>query len=249
VLPIEKEEGGYRIRFEKNFSFHPDQLQTMTAQVVRQTGISRGFILEVEACAPQEVVYSFEMGDVHHPDILPCKGRDYPRACYSLLISLRGKPVTVVANDQSPVLNTDEVAATNNTTYILMLGGCGTLGLLLVLWWRRRVRRIDPNLVQMGSYRFHILSGKLIHKTESVELTVKEADLLKILLESVNSTVERDVILHRVWGDEGNYIGRTLDVYISKLRKKLEHDPAIKLVNVRGVGYKLLLLDQDSAED
>ena len=53
--------------------------------------------------------------------------------------------------------------------------------------------------------------------------------------------MERDVILNMVWGDEGDYIGRTVDVFISKLRKKLEFDSKVKIVNVRGVGYKLVM--------
>jgi DNA-binding response OmpR family regulator len=72
-----------------------------------------------------------------------------------------------------------------------------------------------------------------------MELTSKEADLLLVLHESANKTVEREMILKRVWGDEGDYVGRTLDVFISKLRKRLEFDPSIKIINTRGVGYKL----------
>jgi DNA-binding response OmpR family regulator len=59
-------------------------------------------------------------------------------------------------------------------------------------------------------------------------------------LKTSHSTVERDYLLRTVWGDEGNYIGRTLDVFISKLRKKLEDDASVKIINVRGVGYKLI---------
>jgi DNA-binding response OmpR family regulator len=72
-------------------------------------------------------------------------------------------------------------------------------------------------------------------------LTSKEADLLILLHNSVNTGIEREVILNEVWGDEGDYVGRTLDVFISKLRKKLEGDSSVKIVNIRGVGYKLVL--------
>ncbi len=58
---------------------------------------------------------------------------------------------------------------------------------------------------------------------------------------SANNALEREVILQQVWGDEGDYVGRTLDVFISKLRKKLEADTSVKIVNIRGVGYKLLV--------
>ena len=53
--------------------------------------------------------------------------------------------------------------------------------------------------------------------------------------------LEREVILKTVWGDDGDYIGRTLDVFISKLRKKLEANTNLKIVNIRGVGYKLVI--------
>jgi DNA-binding response OmpR family regulator len=62
-----------------------------------------------------------------------------------------------------------------------------------------------------------------------------------LLHSSANSTLERECILRAVWGDEGDYVGRTLDVFISKLRKKLDADSSLKIVNVRGVGYKLIL--------
>ena len=64
--------------------------------------------------------------------------------------------------------------------------------------------------------------------------------MLKLLNESANTTVPKEVLLNKVWGDEGDYIGRTLDVFISKLRKKLEADPELKIINARGVGYKLI---------
>ena len=83
----------------------------------------------------------------------------------------------------------------------------------------------------------------LTREDESTELTSKEADLLVVLHSSVNNTIEREVILNSVWGDEGDYVGRTLDVFVSKLRKKLSADPNIKITNIRGVGYRLILND------
>ena len=53
--------------------------------------------------------------------------------------------------------------------------------------------------------------------------------------------MEREKILATVWGDEGDYVGRTLDVFVSKLRKKLEADANVRIVNIRGVGYRLVL--------
>lgn len=64
--------------------------------------------------------------------------------------------------------------------------------------------------------------------------------MLLLLHANVNQTIERVEILNIVWGDEGDYIGRTLDVFISKRRKKLEGDTNLQIVNIRGVGYKLV---------
>ena len=81
----------------------------------------------------------------------------------------------------------------------------------------------------------------LVFENKKIELTSKESDLLLLLHSSANATIKRENILKIVWGDEGDYVGRTLDVFISKLRKKLQRDPSIKISNIRGVGYRLIL--------
>ena len=96
-------------------------------------------------------------------------------------------------------------------------------------------------MIALGDYRFDKRNTELLFDQERIVLTSKESDLLILLYNAVNTTIERDVILNRVWGDEGDYAGRTLDVFISKLRKKLEADPKLKIVNIRGVGYKLVM--------
>ena len=65
--------------------------------------------------------------------------------------------------------------------------------------------------------------------------------MLDLLYVNLNQTVSREHILQVVWGDEGDYLGRTLDVFISKLRKKLDADSNLKIVNIRGIGYRMVL--------
>ena len=110
----------------------------------------------------------------------------------------------------------------------------------LFLWKRRKPSTIDPNLISLGEYHFDKRNTELLINHQRIELTNKEADLLLLLYDAVNTTVEREVILNMVWGDDGDYVGRTLDVFISKLRKKLEGDSNVKIINIRGVGYKLV---------
>ena len=83
----------------------------------------------------------------------------------------------------------------------------------------------------------------LVYEGERVNMTTRESDLLHLLYKSINNTVKKEHILKEIWGDEGSYDGRTLDVFISKLRKKLAYDPRVKLVNVKGVGYKMVIED------
>ncbi|MBL4708722.1 MAG: response regulator transcription factor [Flavobacteriales bacterium] len=108
-------------------------------------------------------------------------------------------------------------------------------------WKKKQITSTDLNIIRIGRYHFDQRNMKLFMEKIETELTSKEADLLSLLHTSANTTLERDHILNVVWGDEGDYVGRTLDVFISKLRKKLEADPNVKIVNVRGVGYKLVL--------
>ena len=100
---------------------------------------------------------------------------------------------------------------------------------------------VDPNMISIGNYRFDTLNSELLFENQKTELSAKESDLLLLLYHAVNTTVEREVILKDIWADDGDYIGRTLDVFISKLRKKLEDDTNVKIVNIRGIGYKLVL--------
>jgi DNA-binding response OmpR family regulator len=133
-------------------------------------------------------------------------------------------------------------AETSVVTYGIIFGLSVLLVVVFFLLWKRRNRsRIDPNLIPIGAYQFDKRNTELLIQDQRIELTSKEADLLLLLYTDANTTVEREVILNMVWGDEGGYVGRTLDVFISKLRKKLEFDSKVKIVNIRGVGYKLVM--------
>lgn len=233
VLPIEKKADHYTIRFENEFVLNPDVLVKTVEEVMAETHIADGYFLEVRACASDSVVYSVEMANGSKPELAPCQTREYPKACYSLDFTFYGllKP----EEHTKP----GEDSASNILLYVL--AASGLVLLIIGLRWmkNRKPRPDDPNVILLGNYQFRVLSGELKYAGKRIELTSKEADLLRLLHDSLNVTVARETILNQVWGDEGDYVGRTLDVFISKLRKKLELDPAVKILNVRGVGYKL----------
>jgi len=94
----------------------------------------------------------------------------------------------------------------------------------------------------IGDYEFNFPQQKLIFKEENpVKLTHREAHLLYHLLDSKNKVLDRSYILLKLWGSDDFFTGRSMDVFISKLRKKLAKDPTIEIVNVRSYGYKLIV--------
>jgi DNA-binding response OmpR family regulator len=139
---------------------------------------------------------------------------------------------------ENDVLAPEVDSLADNLPYVILLVLRSVV--VFVLWKRKRSTATDPNIISLGKFNFNKRESELVLEEQRIELTSKEADLLLLLLEAVNTTVERETILNLVWGDEGDYVGRTLDVFISKLRKKLEADPSIKIVNARSVGYKLM---------
>ena len=240
VLPITKQNNQYRIQFESDFVFNSEDLVTTVKRVVDKTQIARNYIVEVEHCDTEEIAYSFEMNYLSKEDIIPCQGRVQTKSCYNIVFTITEEGLD--NNELSDKVSESSSIVFSNEFY---LGVFALVVLILSLIYFKRKRsdtdKPNTNLIPLGAYHFDKHNTELVINNKRIELTSKEADLLLLLYDSANSTVERDVILNMVWGDEGDYIGRTVDVFISKLRKKLEFDSNIKIVNVRGVGYKLVM--------
>ena len=97
----------------------------------------------------------------------------------------------------------------------------------------------DIAVHSLGKYTFDTKNLKLIFEEKALELTHRESDLLEFLVKHKNETLPRDKILIAIWGDDDYFKGRSLDVFITRLRKYLAQDPTIKLSNVHGVGFRL----------
>jgi DNA-binding response OmpR family regulator len=95
------------------------------------------------------------------------------------------------------------------------------------------------NLFQIGEYDFDHSRLVITRKDEEKSLTQKEAEVLKVLCNNRDRVLKREEILTQIWGDDDYFMGRSLDVFISKLRKYLKEDPRIQIVNYHGVGFRL----------
>jgi two-component system OmpR family response regulator len=93
----------------------------------------------------------------------------------------------------------------------------------------------------LGRFTFDTRKQLLIEGDQSVKLTTKESDLLKLLCQNANKVLERNYALKSIWIDDNYFNARSMDVYITKLRKHLKDEPTVEIINVHGKGYKLIM--------
>lgn len=94
-----------------------------------------------------------------------------------------------------------------------------------------------PAACQLGTYRFEYHNLRLLHAERELRLTQKEADLLRFFAENRNRVIKRATILEELWGENDYFMGRSLDVFISRLRKYLQQDENVRIENIHGVGF------------
>ena len=107
---------------------------------------------------------------------------------------------------------------------------------------RKLIVEKADEVVKIGAYTFDYSNLSLLINQEERMLTQREADLLKMLFENKNKVVKRENILEMIWGKNDYFLGRSLDVFISRLRKYLRSDDSLSLENVHGVGFMLKTL-------
>ncbi len=237
VLPVQKlGDYEYLLTFATPFKLNPDKLVETVRKLMEESDIVNSFFVEVFEPNNTEATYSFKIDPLGLNDMIACKTRDYPVNSYSIKLEI----LKFKTNETRPIEKSD---ANFGALWAVVIGSI-FCGILILVYFKPKLKvgtSKKEEAVQLGSYQVNFVQDELQFGQERLELTSKESNLLKLLYQHMNTTVARDEILHEVWGDEGDYVGRTLDVFISKLRKKLDKDEAVKIVNARGVGYKLVV--------
>lgn len=230
VLPI-LEEGAlkYKLSFEADLAIVPDTLVARVKYSINKANLPRYYRVEVKRCEDGEVAYSYEMRDTKENGIVPCGGRLIKDGCYNIYFRFIDK---------------ESVPFQDHLRYYLMLFAglsIGIAGFLKLKNNRTHSRNPDSdnNHISLGSFNFYPEQNKLVKHPETINLSKKECEILALLVERPNQIIKRDELTKAVWEDNGVFVGRSLDTYISKLRKKLQADHSVKLTNVHGVGYKL----------
>ncbi|KQC01314.1 two-component system response regulator [Pedobacter sp. Hv1] len=116
----------------------------------------------------------------------------------------------------------------------------------LVLRMKELLKRNSLNLfttemVKIGAFQFFPNRQELLFNEQKIRLSHRETELLSLLVKHQNQVLDRKATLLKLWGDDSSFHARTMDVFITKLRKHLQADPHIEIINIRGHGYKLIV--------
>lgn len=229
VLPVNQiSKNEYEISFEKAFGFQPESLVNITQRLLARESIAKDYVVSVINCENSTVAYGYAISRNKKDDIVTCLGRKQPEGCYK--INIKFKPAGVVSMRNG-----------------YLLGGFAILAIVGFLLFKSfKPRKTEPEstnseIFNLGTISFDAGARKLVLNGEDIDLTRTEARILRIFALSPNVPIERSRLQKEIWEDEGVIVGRSLDMFISKLRKKLEVDPNIKIAVIRGKGYKLEL--------
>lgn len=227
VLPVKKiAENEYQISFENELTFQPDSLVNTTRRLLANDPLASDYVVNVLNCSNSSVVYGYAISKDKRDDIVACKGRVQPRGCY--MVNIKFKPKGIITAKKG-----------------YLLGSLSILAFVGFVFFRsvkpRKAGSGNQNtgILTFGSVVFNAQERQLVINKNTIDLTATEARLLLIFALSPNQTIERSRLQKEIWEDEGVIVGRSLDMFISKLRKKLEPDPNISIVVIRGKGYKL----------
>ncbi len=228
VLPVKKtDENTYQISFQNNFVFIPDTLVNLVHRELEKYHLPNEYIVNVKDCAQQGTVFAYEISD-RTGNLIPCTGRKQEAGCYVIEIEF---------------LKTDKF----DFSLLLMLSiPLIVAGFYLkkTFWKKENIEPIadNNNFIHLGKYQFSADKNVLIFENEITKLSEKETKSLQIFAGNRNQIVERERLMKEIWEDDGVFvISRNVDVLVSKLRKKLSEDESIKIINVHGKGYKLIV--------
>jgi hypothetical protein len=238
VMPVtEISEGTFLLTFEKDLHFDHARLISLAHELLPQSQFPSGYTVTVHECKRKEsIVYGFQINN-GSPDILACKGRLEPRGCYTIEIAF-----------------TDFYKS--GFDYPAFLIGSGVLVFLTVTLLIGRfgknpipARDQEHSIIDterpvqgasaLGKFIFDVKNQRLSLESEVISLTDKECRILELLNNNFGELIPRETLMEKVWINEGVITGRSLDMFVSKLRKKLSADPALRITNVHGRGYKL----------
>ncbi len=228
ILPvIEMDKNNFELSFQNKLSILPDSLVNILSHSLRASNLPDIYIVEVIDGETREVSYSYEVKKNSKKNVVPCQGRKLPNDNYKIRIMFTGQRMVLV------------LTKSNSMVPMVIISFIG-IGLL---YWKKEKSIVPkaPNaeFSKIGTYEFYREQNKMVNGNAVIDLTPKECELIALFAEKPNQIIKRNILVKKIWEDNGVFVGRSLDTFISKIRKKLKHDDSIKIISVHGVGYKL----------
>lgn len=222
----------YVIQLNKPFDY--DKLPPLLQESLDLHDIKNNYDVAVVDCKTNELHLGYNFMDYSKSKEVACVGREQLMGCYNLKITFAA-PATPTAS--FPVWWTFGL-------------GLAFIGITYVVFRKRKpdstpvlekpeVPTKDPARIHFGESSMDLENQLLYIANTHHNLTYREAKLLHLFIKHQNQVLDRDFILKSVWEDEGVTVGRSIDVFVSRLRKLLQEDTSLKIAAVHGVGYRL----------
>lgn len=216
------------LRLEQTFNY--DRLPVLLQASFDVHGIKRDYDVAVLRCADGTLQLGYNFLDFSRNNSAVCGGRELPPDCYNLQV----------------IFSAGQEASND----LPLMGWLFSSVLAITLYslgrkWRGVPEKAQPGLqgetegLHFGHSRLDVANQLLVCGDISHALTYREAKLLHLFVQRPNQVLERSFILDKVWADEGILVGRSVDMFVSRLRKMLRDDPSVQLAAVHGVGYRM----------
>lgn len=195
-------------------------------------GLKRKYTVAITDCKNGVIQLGYNFLDLKQPGGVPCAKRTQLAGCYYLKVTFD---------------STGSPTQASTSWWIIPFGGL-LVGLGFIVWKRAKRTTVtvehretiteNPKIV-FGNSQLDMPNLILKSANDTYNLTYREAKLLNLFVVGKNQILERDFILKSVWEDEGIVVGRSVDVFVSRLRKMLINDPQVKIAAVHGIGYRM----------
>jgi hypothetical protein len=224
---VQAKEGVWQVRLEQPFGY--EQLPLLLQASFDLYGIREPYEVAVRRCTDNVIDLGYHQFDYLEKNAVSCQEREMPEGCHFIEVTFLGD------GKKTPFL------ALTSLFLLLILG---VLGVRRFFFGQKpalaaAISAVQTEGLSFGNSHLDVAGQTLICGSSRHPLTFRETKLLRLFVCSPDRLLERNYILQEVWADEGVLVGRSMDVFISRLRKKLASDPSVGIVAVHGVGYRL----------
>jgi DNA-binding winged helix-turn-helix (wHTH) protein len=265
----EIKEGTFLLKFENEFIFNHDSLMVLSQGLLPKTQFPSGYTVTVHDCIKGDIVYGFQINNTSPDILACSGRSQPPGCYTieftfpDFYVNTKKKKADISQLTDSAKVDPPEAhpkpLAFKTATSDYLLSNVVYGGILVLLCVALLIGRVGkivkpvpvedqnnaivkksvPELAALGKFLVDSKNQCLLFGGEVISLTDKEYKVLELLNKSFGELTPRETLIQEVWINEGVITGRSLDMFISKLRKKLSRDPELRITNVHGKGYKL----------